>query len=217
MNTFFTSDLHFGHRNSIPYCNRPFEDVDKMNEGLVAQWNSQVTVEDTVYVLGDFSLNANAARAFVPRLNGNKILILGNHDAPFPSPKNKKAKKMRLRYLEDGWKEIHLQLKVTLKNDFNQEVLLAHLPYANEASLQYDKRYLEFRPVNHGLVLLHGHLHGRYKKLGRMLDVGVDAHEMKLLTEADVIELINDPREFIPSSITEFYKTRVDDRNNMAG
>jgi len=45
MTTWFTADLHLGHRNIIEYCNRPFADVDEMNRALIANWNQ---------VVGDF-------------------------------------------------------------------------------------------------------------------------------------------------------------------
>ena len=51
---FYTADLHLGHANIIKYCNRPFKDVDQMNETLIRNWNSRVKPEDTVIHNGDF-------------------------------------------------------------------------------------------------------------------------------------------------------------------
>lgn len=45
--TFFTSDTHFNHANIIRFCNRPFNDVEQMNETLIANWNRVVQPEDT--------------------------------------------------------------------------------------------------------------------------------------------------------------------------
>ena len=52
---FFIADTHFGGENIRRYENRPFETAEKMDEKLIENWNRVVEVEDTVYVLGDFS------------------------------------------------------------------------------------------------------------------------------------------------------------------
>ncbi len=56
MATWFTADLHLGHRNIIDYCDRPFADVDAMNRALIDNWNHAVAEDDTVWVVGDFAL-----------------------------------------------------------------------------------------------------------------------------------------------------------------
>ena len=53
----FTSDLHFGHKNVITYCDRPWATVEEMNEALIKIWNDTVHPKDTVYCLGDFSMS----------------------------------------------------------------------------------------------------------------------------------------------------------------
>ena len=77
--TYFISDLHFGHYNIIKYCNRPFSSVEEMDEQIIERWNKKVKPEDTVYILGDISLSKEKV-ALVGRLNGEKHLIIGNHD-----------------------------------------------------------------------------------------------------------------------------------------
>lgn len=208
----FTSDFHFGHRNVINYCNRPFASVEEMNAALVKLWNDQVRPQDEVYFLGDFSLNPRWSREITPQLNGIKTLVHGNHDATFPHRHNRKQLKMLQRYIEDGWKGVYDRLTLNLSD--GTSVLLSHMPYApkQEGDVKnYDLRYLEYRPVDNGAVLLHGHLHKRYLKYGRMIDVGIDG-SFKLLTEKDVVDLIHDKREYIPSEITEFYASRTDAR-----
>ena len=79
--TFFTSDTHFNHANIIRFCNRPFKDVTQMNETLIANWNSVIDKDDTVFHLGDFCLGGAAEWTQVlNRLNGKIYLIMGNHD-----------------------------------------------------------------------------------------------------------------------------------------
>lgn len=50
---FFTSDHHFGHANIIKFSNRPFSNVEEMNEELIKRWNEKVSSEDEVSYIGD--------------------------------------------------------------------------------------------------------------------------------------------------------------------
>ena len=50
---FFTSDTHFYHGNIIRFCNRPFKDVEMMNETIIANWNNTIGQDDIVFHLGD--------------------------------------------------------------------------------------------------------------------------------------------------------------------
>lgn len=78
---FFTSDTHFGHSNIIKMCDRPFSSVEKMDETMIKNWNDKVGTDDIVFHLGDFAVGgAGVWRSTLERLNGHKILILGNHD-----------------------------------------------------------------------------------------------------------------------------------------
>jgi calcineurin-like phosphoesterase family protein len=84
-NIFFTSDTHWGHAGICQFTNydgspvRPWDDVEEMNEEMIKRWNETVGPKDKIYHLGDVVIN----RRFLPildRLNGDKVLIKGNHD-----------------------------------------------------------------------------------------------------------------------------------------
>ena len=78
---FMIADTHFGTDSIRRYENRPFESVQEMDEALIQNWNRVVSEGDTVYVLGDFSsYGKEENKALLKRLNGTKILIMGNHD-----------------------------------------------------------------------------------------------------------------------------------------
>jgi len=82
---FFTSDLHFGHERIIEYCNRPYSSVHEMNKSLTDNWNSRITNDDTIIIAGDFCLGGKQQwEKYLSYLNGNKILVLGNHDHKVP-------------------------------------------------------------------------------------------------------------------------------------
>ena len=54
MANFYISDLHIGHENILRFDNRPFANVNEMNNKLIENWNARVRSDDTVYILGDF-------------------------------------------------------------------------------------------------------------------------------------------------------------------
>lgn len=87
MKRYIIADTHFGHENIIRYCARPFVDANHMNEKLIANWNAVVGNDDTVYMLGDFCMSHNIEKTkeLVSRLNGIKILVMGNHDNHRPA------------------------------------------------------------------------------------------------------------------------------------
>lgn len=79
---YIISDLHLGHGNIIEYADRPFSDAGEMNNTLVDNWNSTVDDNDTVIFLGDVRHHPSTltAEEWFDRLNGNILLVRGNHD-----------------------------------------------------------------------------------------------------------------------------------------
>ena len=78
---FLTSDTHFGHDREFLWGPRGFKSSREHDEAVIANWNSVVGPEDTVYVLGDLMLGNNEyGKSCIERLNGNICLIRGNHD-----------------------------------------------------------------------------------------------------------------------------------------
>lgn len=124
--TFFTADLHFGHKNIIKYENRPFDSVEQMDEQLIKNWNAKVTKGDKVFVLGDFSFtNKERIKELVAALNGVKILVLGNHD---------RERSLFWWKTESGFEEVYAYPII-----YKQWLMLSHepldicenMPYAN--------------------------------------------------------------------------------------
>ena len=78
---YIVSDTHFFHRNIIEYCDRPYDNIEIMNEDIVNKWNSIVKEDDIVFHLGDVGFGlVEQLQPIVHRLNGHKILLRGNHD-----------------------------------------------------------------------------------------------------------------------------------------
>jgi calcineurin-like phosphoesterase family protein len=148
MKTWITADQHFGHRNIITLCGRPFESVETMDEAMVEGWNAVVGENDEVWCLGDFAYRCPPRRLadIFGRLSGRKRhLIRGNHDRG-PT----------------------LQLRWTSVSDYAQikigtiDVILFH--YAMRV----------WNKCHYGSWHLFGHSHGQLPPVGRSCDVGVD-------------------------------------------
>ena len=84
--TFLVSDTHFGHEKTCTVFKRadgtplrPFKTVEEMDEEMVRRWNERVGKKDKVYHLGDVVINRKYLE-ILGRLNGDKVLIRGNHD-----------------------------------------------------------------------------------------------------------------------------------------
>lgn len=89
---FFISDLHINHRNVLMFKDelgrslRNFPNLTEMHNYLITKWNSRVTPDDKVIVLGDVALNTQSSEEVaelhrvLSNLYGTKILVAGNHD-----------------------------------------------------------------------------------------------------------------------------------------
>ena len=83
---FLVSDTHFGHAGVCRFTLndgvtklRPWDDPEEMDEFMIKAWNERVRPTDKVYHLGDVVINRKALKTLA-RLNGDKVLIRGNHD-----------------------------------------------------------------------------------------------------------------------------------------
>ncbi len=74
----FIADLHLGHLNMAK--KRGFETAEEHDEHIISQWNKKVHKRDTVYILGDVTMESSKPYPLLDRMNGLKRVILGNHD-----------------------------------------------------------------------------------------------------------------------------------------
>lgn len=174
-----------------------------MNEALIANWNATVAPDDTVYHLGDFGLGDKATwKPILERLNGYKVLIVGNHEAIFQGNKPNYIEKYK--HLYSGFSEIHHNLRGLWLDD-GTIVDLSHYPYSGDSG--DEDRYTQYRLPDGGRVLIHGHVHREYhggdqieryetaisrSKRGTLqIHVGADNHHCTPVSEDEVIAMIN--------------------------
>lgn len=109
MKTFFTADPHFGHVNMTQagrnLCGRPFADVEEMNRALVDNFNSVVSSEHRLVILGDICMGKleDSLKCLAELRAGELVLVPGNHDRWSPAYHHKgdaaaKREAFRLRY-----------------------------------------------------------------------------------------------------------------------
>lgn len=161
----FTSDLHFWHKNICKYCNRPFETMEEMNQALIDNWNSVVKEDDTVFVLGDMGFcGYDKLEPLMSQLNGKKYLIQGNHDS------DKIVFRLYEANIIEGYYKMH---EVTIIGDAecpDQHLTLCHFPM------------IDWPDKERGAWMVHGHQHQLPETPScsvKHWDVGVDKNNLK--------------------------------------
>jgi len=178
----FTSDLHFGHRMAV--AERGFasvnfeqytnirdeagltareivsdEEVEAMNDGIINVINAHVPIEDTLFVLGDFSMHAKqpAITAWLDRIACDEIhLIQGNHD-DWKSIK------------DAGFASISTRKEISHKiNGKRDRLIVDHFPIVSWVD------------CHKGTVHAHGHCHGSGDNGDlKRFDLGIDSFEVQ--------------------------------------
>lgn len=153
---FYTSDLHFNHEKIYSNGTRPpFKTAAEAQEAIINNFNSVVKPNDNLYILGDLTLSASYDDlvAFLRRLNGNKIVIQGNHDRQRTLEKLKEDKVIANWHPWKGCK------------DQGVSIFMTHFVPLEAHTGPELKLYL------------HGHVHGNLRSILKCplrIDVGVD-------------------------------------------
>lgn len=74
------SDLHFGHKSMA--IKRGFDSEEEHDQHIIESWNSIIKKIDTVFILGDITMEKKQGYVYLDKLRGYKKVILGNHDMP---------------------------------------------------------------------------------------------------------------------------------------
>ena len=112
---FLVSDTHFGHAGVCKFTTqtgeklRPWTDPDEMDEEMVKRWNETVKPTDKVYHLGDVVINRKAL-GIMRRLNGDKVLIRGNHDIFKDDDYRQHFRELRAYHVMNGMILSHIPL-----------------------------------------------------------------------------------------------------------
>lgn len=74
------SDLHLSHLNMA--LHRGFSSIESHDNYIIEQWNGVINKRDTVWILGDITMEKSTPYPILSKLNGIKKIVLGNHDKP---------------------------------------------------------------------------------------------------------------------------------------
>lgn len=134
-NIFCLSDTHFGHKNIIKYCNRPYPTPELMNACLIGNYQNVVQPNDIVIFGGDVGfMTEPKINEILDQMPGYKIQIVGNHDV------HRDGKLYNLNF-----DERHLCMVVdVVDHDIEYQLLFTHYPITN---------------IPNGCVNVHGHVH----------------------------------------------------------
>ena len=149
---YYIADTHFGHQNIIHLVNRPFQTTEEMDKTIIQNWNSVVTDNDEVYIIGDLCFrNAKAPEEYLKQLKGRKYLILGNHDAEIRIQMSSNGKFPGLIWIKD-----YAEIK-----DGDRKVILFHYPMA------------EWNGYFHGALHLYGHIHNNIENKASQIMINI--------------------------------------------
>lgn len=155
------SDQHFFHKNIIRYSDRPFNDLDEMNQALVDNYKARVQPDDVCIWGGDVGFAPDEAiNEILHQCPGYKILIIGNHDF--------RRKKLRKLHFD----EIHVAYDYTL---YDTQLVFTHYP---------------FDTVEYPIVNIHGHSHTFNSEHPLCINVSVEQIDYVPITFEELAEKV---------------------------
>ena len=141
---------------------RGFSCADEMNEYIIKSWNSVVNKKDTVYCLGDITMERSVFYPLLDKLKGYKKVILGNHDKPQHVPS-------LLTYVNN------VSSSKLIKNGEYGNILLSHIPIHPQ---EFEYR-LDFN--------IHGHVHENTYPDKRYINVSAEVIDYRPRTLRELI------------------------------
>ena len=160
---YLTSDLHFNHDREFIYKPRGFDSVYEMNRVLIENYNSIISPDDDVYILGDLMLGGpdrmKDGLNLLSQLKGDIHVVRGNHDTD-----------TRWEAYQNLYNVVEVSNAIYLKYK-GFHFYMSHFP---TITANLEKESLKQCTIN-----LYGHTHQQtnfYNDMPFMYHVGVDSH-----------------------------------------
>lgn len=196
---YFISDLHYFHSNIFKYepvRKEIFKDHKNYISETIKMWNTKVSKYDDVYIVGDLFVGFNQikkdlnlkvsqdefAKKILEKLNGNKHLILGNHD-----------RKTKTWYQKVGIETVNNYVILNYKG---KKLFLFHYPVCDEYCNKKGNEWL--KEIQNGVIqekidiVIHGHTHSnkwcQNCKI-KHFNVSVEQIDFKPISIEDIIKI----------------------------
>lgn len=209
--TYIISDLHLGHDKVVDFEPKRLEAMKASgytdhNKFIIDMFNSVVNSDDTVMLLGDIAFKS--IPEYLTALNGNKLLILGNHDRPYTYTPYKELCTIisGVNHLHnDGrmWTYAHdkdTKLSALILDALGHRVLFSHYPIHVDDPWEYRKdgfvgireKWLTEIYDDLGCTLnIHGHVHSRTTDRLSNINVSAEVLDFKPVKVSELIKNLN--------------------------
>ena len=177
---YFSSDIHFGDKNTLINDNRPFKTTKEFDKFIIKTWNKQVNREDTIFIIGDF-IDCDGENheewkktiLYVKKIKANVVLIMGNNeDRAVKYFFDDNFENFRLYCKQLGFKDVYKNLDLSL----------------NGCDYHLTHKLVNFKKDK---INLYGHSHrslGLYSPFG--FNIGCDLNHFRLYDEEDLKHLL---------------------------
>lgn len=209
--TYIISDLHLGHDKVIDFEPKRLEAMkaegyESHDKFIIDSFNSVVKSDDVVMLLGDIAFKG--IQDYMTALNGNKLLIIGNHDKPYTyAPYDKLCSIVAGVNLLDSsgrmWSHTHSKdkkLSALILNIGNNRIMFSHYPVHAEDPWGYRKdgyvgirsKWLSSIYDDTGCTLnIHGHVHSRTTDIESNINVSAEVLDFKPVKLSKLLEKFN--------------------------
>jgi calcineurin-like phosphoesterase family protein len=153
-NIWLSADYHIGHANIIKYADRPFAEVEEMDETIMENYDNLVQKGDIVFFLGDIAFGEDLAKRILSIMiqKADVHFIIGNHDKKY------------MKSIDQLASSVNTLLDIEIDG---QPITLCHYAMRTWHKSHFDA------------LQLHAHSHGSLPPIGKQWDVGVDNNEFK--------------------------------------
>lgn len=160
MTVWFTSDPHWGHE--FVAKTRGFDTAKEHDEWLFDVYSSFFAPDDVVWWLGDLAMKNHGsaiATCLGSGADSKHHLVAGNHDPVHPM--HRLAFHEQWTYLRHGFESVQAFARRRVSvNGTRFDAMLSHFPYEGDHGVD---RYPQYRLLDLGKPLIHGHTHSTEK------------------------------------------------------